>query len=221
MQVETKTPDEATPVAVKKPTATKVSVATKSPPTAQPKKAPTPAVKVADKPPVEDVRPEIDAGAAIASLVSNPSGISNQPANAASEPEESVTLTVDPSNQDSRFLPSNIQFEEADTNPEGVGVVVKIFGTGCLECACLVEDPSLGSPDTLPACHFSKGQDLCPARAVRIKPVGEQVLFVRKWNKAKESKDSNRLLRLAADLNKLKDIKMRDEIMQEIGILGS
>jgi len=218
MQVEVKTPSTAvgaalvaaaaaapaSPVAVKT-----AAVAVKSAP--PPKKVAAPVAKPAVvKPAVKAAEPvqaeELNPGAAIQAIVTE---------SPVAEPVQEVV------EDDGLELPSNIDLEESDNNPEGVGVVIKIFGTGCLECSCLVSDPELSAipNNKLPSCHFSKGQDLCPARAVRIQPVGERVLFVRKWRRAQEAKDSNRVLRFTNELAGM-ETSLRDEIMREIGLIS-
>lgn len=215
----------SSPVAVK--TAAVVAVKSATPPKkAAP--APKPAASAKPAPPaktaasvgtksttevVASTTEELNPGVAIQNALANPPVAETPPV---------VVGTSDADTNDGGIeLPSNIDLEEVDTNPQGVGVLVKIFGTGCLECSCLVADPELAAipSSKLPSCHFSKGQDLCPARAVRIQPVGERVLFVRKWKRAQEAGDSNRILRFTTELTAM-DASLRNEIMKEIGLIA-
>lgn len=175
-------------------------------------------------PEVED--PELDPGSAIQNIVTSTAAVAAAPAPVVVAQPMEVAETPQPEAEDetsdSVELPSNVEMNEVDTNPEGVGFTIRIFGTGCLECSCLVNDPELEQipENKLPSCHFTKGQDLCPARAVYIQPVGTRVLFVRKWLKAKAAGDANRILRFTKELSEM-ETGIREEIMREVGLLAS
>lgn len=165
-----------------------------------------------------EIEPELDPGSAIQNIVTD---TPTKPVAETVATAPAPTQEAEADDSGATELPSNVTWEEVDTNPQRVGFNIRIFGTGCLECSCLVEDPELPKipENKLPSCHFSKGQDLCPARAVRIQPVGEFVLFVRKWNKAKDAGDSNRILRYTKELGEM-ETDQRDKIMREIGLLN-
>jgi len=77
---------------------------------------------------------------------------------------------------------------------------LEIFGTGCLTCRALVQDPDLEPMEELPNCHFSRGVALCPAEKIQIRPVGEQRLMANKLRKAQEDGKTQRFTRLMAEL---------------------
>jgi hypothetical protein len=152
--------------------------------------------------------PAIDPGEVIANASL---GANVAPANVApAVTEVSETASVE--------LPINLDMEETDRNPEKVLFVLKAFSSGCMECSHLQVDPTLEDSGPM-KCHFTNGNEHCPARACRIEFVGEKVVFISKFKHAREANDSNRILRLMADLTK-KNPKVRDEIMKELGLLS-
>jgi hypothetical protein len=181
--------------------------------------AKTPAAKPAAKTPAAKPAPTkaavvepstptpLDPGSVIAAAALGSPDTSNV---APTKDEEVVSASVD--------LPINIDYEETDRNPHKVLFVLKAYSPACMECSHLQVDPDL--PDSGPQkCHFSNGNEHCPARACRVEFVGEKVLFVSRFKKAKASNDSNRILRMMAELSK-KSVAVRDEIMKELGLLG-
>ena len=63
--------------------------------------------------------------------------------------------------------------EDSKDHKGGTCVVVNLFGSGCLDCAHLVED----ADTDFRKCHYSKGNTHCPALVLRIQFVGARV----KW----------------------------------------
>ena len=179
------------------------------PATTKPAAAKAPVAKAAPAKPVAVETPTapLDPGTVIAAAaLGSPDPTSVKTA----EVEEVVSASVD--------LPVNIDYEETDRNPHKVLFVLKAYSPACMECSHLQVDPDL--PDSGPQkCHFSNGNEHCPARACRVEFVGEKVLFVSRFKKAKTANDSNRILRMMAELSK-KSPAVRDEIMKELGLLG-
>lgn len=77
---------------------------------------------------------------------------------------------------------------------------LSVYSKDCFECAYLRSDAS----KCYSACHFSNGNDFCPARGLRIVPVGEAYRLAKQVHAARDARDAQeeaKLLRKAASLD--------------------
>lgn len=84
---------------------------------------------------------------------------------------------------------SELEDEESDA-------IVEIFKKKCLECAALVP----WKEKTYKSCHFSSGNDHCPAKSIRIQTRIPLEDIVPRFLAAEEQNDTDRLERLYAKL---------------------
>ena len=100
----------------------------------------------------------------------------------ADEAEDEQALADVPVNkQVDDYISRFVYAEESSIHLGGVVGVINFFGTGCLDCKHLVEGAEMDYRN----CHFSKGNQNCPARSLRVQFIGERVKWESKVNKVK------------------------------------
>lgn len=177
-QVSTVSASGQSPVAPTEPTKAPLAAA---------KRVPAVAAKTAAKPAIKKVpsnepsdgakvgNKEIDVGQAVAQAAVGArvkvAPITNLP--------PQVTLHATPTASDGQ------EGEEEKDLPSTVKL--EVFGSGCLECSHLVDDPELVVSSEVPPCHFKLGGSHCPARFVRITMIPEWRLFADRLKKASDA----------------------------------
>jgi hypothetical protein len=123
-----------------------------------------------------------------------------------------------------KSLPPHIIQGELPDSTEGEGpakVTLEVWGSGCLACRALVEnDPDLEPMEELPKCHFSRGQQGCPAKNVQISIVGPRRRMVQQMKDAREEKDALRFTRLASKLA-AEPLEFQEAVLRELGLLSA
>jgi len=61
-----------------------------------------------------------------------------------------------------------------------------LYSSNCLKCSYLVE----GATKKFSKCHFSRGNELCPASEIRIVITGKTSLYLQRLKKARAKKDA-------------------------------
>ena len=112
-------------------------------------------------------------------------------------------------------LPPTIEFvEDVKETFSGHAFEVKMYGEGCLECGHLI--PSCEEKQSV--CHFSNGNQFCPAASVRVVFVGQRMRFINRLKKAQAAKDANRVMKVLQDLEK-ESIEDKTYVLEQVGLL--
>ena len=112
-------------------------------------------------------------------------------------------------------LPPTIEFvEDVKDTFSGHAFEVKLYGEGCLDCGHLV--PSCEAKQSV--CHFSNGNQFCPAASVRVVFVGQRMRFINRLKKAQAAKDANRVMKVLQDLEK-ESIEDKTFVLEQVGLL--
>lgn len=120
-----------------------------------------------------------------------------------------------------KSLPPHLVLGELPDEGEGPAkVTLEVWGSGCLACRALVEnDPDLEPMEELPKCHFSRGQQGCPAKHVQISIVGPRRRMVQQMKDAREENDALRFTRLASKLA-TEPLEFQEAVLRELGLLS-
>lgn len=104
-----------------------------------------------------------------------------------------------------------------DVSPDenGGNWTVNLYADGCLNCSSLVQDAA--DDYTNAKCHFSQGNQYCPAFQMRIAFVGRKVLAIKRIKEAQHKGDSQALLRQLTKLAELSETDRR-AILEECGL---
>lgn len=86
--------------------------------------------------------------------------------------------------------------------PKPLIEALAIYSSKCLKCSHLVD----GGKKAYVTCHYSKGNEECPAQEVRIVPVGQAVRFAKAVKKARSKRD----LKKEAELLKVVSTKSKE-----------
>lgn len=73
-----------------------------------------------------------------------------------------------------------------------------VYSLDCLNCKHLVE----GAAENYTECHYTKGNDQCPASEIRIVAVGKIISYTRQLRDATDKQDTRRIARIWAKLSK-------------------
>jgi hypothetical protein len=112
-------------------------------------------------------------------------------------------------------LPPTIEFmENVKDTFAGHAFEVKLYGEGCLECGHLV--PSCEEKQT--KCHFSNGNQFCPAASIRVAFVGQRMRYINRLKKAQAAKDANRVMKVLQDLEN-ESIEDKTYVLEQVGLL--
>lgn len=114
-------------------------------------------------------------------------------------------------------LPPTIDvLENVPDTFNGTAFEIRLYGEGCTECGHLV--PSCEEKQT--TCHFSAGNQFCPAAFTRIVFVGHRQHLLAKLRKAQQAKDVNRILKQLASLEN-EPLETRQYVLREAGLLSA
>lgn len=180
-----------------KPAATKTTPAAKKPVSLEPEEGEGESDVTAGNPPADDVG---------ANVIEN--ALSRVGTSAAAQDDVDPEVT-------NITLPPNFAFVENVPNSFNGNVFeVQLYGEGCTECKHLVPSAAEGQTN----CHFSNGNPYCPAAYSRLTFVGERMQFVSRLRRAQTAGDSNRVLRLLAQLED-QPLETKEFVLREVGLL--
>lgn len=186
-------------------TSTKTEAVEKKPAAAKAAPAKKPAVPAAEKKPATPAeKPSVDEKLSddIISDALTRVGQHAEPA----EPEESTGVAIPPTMDVLENVPNTIN---------GTAIEVRLYGEGCLECSHLI--PS--AEEAQNKCHFSNGNQFCPAGFHRIVFVGTRMRYVQRINKYRASGESNRMLKVLNELE-AEDLETKNFVLKEVGLLA-
>lgn len=114
-------------------------------------------------------------------------------------------------------LPEN--FDTFETKEHGTGLELQAFGEGCLECGHLI--PKYET--TYDACHWTKGNNLCPAMTARIVFVGLKKSYIRRIQKAQSDLNFRRVMKLLKEVENHDELSDSEkaEVYSATGVIGS
>ncbi len=129
-----------------------------------------------------------------------------------------VDPTASPAEKDgsAQFeLPICLDTEETTDNPASIKLVVEAFNKNCLKCSHLIPEAST----EFETCHFSQGNTSCPAQSVKIVFVGMRQHYVKRLQEARDTQDSNRVLRILAKLE-AESLEVKEYVLRKVGLMA-
>lgn len=138
-----------------------------------------------------------------------------QPATSVAQLKAADSLIKEEIESNTLTLPPTIEYiENVPDTFNGTAFEVRLYGEGCTECGHLV--PSYEEKQT--ECHFSAGNQFCPAAFTRIVFVGHRQRLVARLQKAQKSGDSNRLIKHLSALES-ETLEIKQYVLREVGLL--
>ncbi len=109
-------------------------------------------------------------------------------------------------------LPSIVDIDVQDK------MVIHLFAEGCLSCGHLIPDGNEEDYPKQSRCHFTAGNDHCPAKFISMVATGHLRQAAAKIAKARADGDSAKLISLIGKLDKLTETE-RNFVMNHSGLI--
>ena len=109
-------------------------------------------------------------------------------------------------------LPSIVDIDSQDK------MVVHLFAEGCLCCGHLIPDGNEEDYPKQSRCHFTAGNDHCPAKSISMVATGHLRQAAAKIAAARADGDSAKLINLIGKLDKLNETE-RTFVMNQSGLI--